>query len=114
MHDTAEEGITMRRFALPLLGVGLFAASLTPVHAQTTHSGTHTPVRTVLKLFRLGVAATPAPGTTFWVAYGPLGGRFGIVRLRASTSTSYVAALRLPALGKTTFSYLAGHGTIHA
>lgn len=66
----------------------------------------------IQETFRLQVAGRVAPGTTFWVAYGPLRGRFVILRLRRDAPGSYVATQMLPMGGRTTFAYVAGRGTM--
>jgi hypothetical protein len=61
--------------------------------------------------FTLTVSGTPAKGTTFWVAHGPLAGRFGVIRLQPHGNHSYSARVSLPATEVTSFTYLAAHGT---
>jgi hypothetical protein len=70
------------------------------------------PVARVPVTFRLHVAGQPSADATFWVAYGPLAGRFVLVQLRASGAGSYAAVRRLPATGRTVFAYLVGHGVV--
>jgi len=70
------------------------------------------PTQTVTVIFRLQVFGAPAAGTTFWVAYGPLGGRFGLFQLRGAAGV-YEAQHRLPAHGRTVFTYLAGQEVTH-
>lgn len=66
-----------------------------------------------LTTFRLRVVGDPARDTTFWVAYGPLAGRFGIVRLRERSFGVYAATARLSTTGRTDITFVAGHGVIH-
>lgn len=61
--------------------------------------------------FRLCVDGVVSPTMTFWIAYGPLGGRFAIVRLRGSRVGPYSISVRLPP-GRTSFAYIAGQGVI--
>jgi hypothetical protein len=68
--------------------------------------------RTAPVSFSLSVAGTPDPGTTFWVSYGPLAGKFAVVRLHPEGANTYGVRLRLPAGGHGTFYYLTGHGTM--
>lgn len=77
--------------------------------AQTQHAA-KAPLRSVQASFHLHVQGAPASGTTFWVAYGPLSGRWGLVRLHQTGQGMYVATRNLPAAGRTTFAYLAGQG----
>jgi hypothetical protein len=97
--------------ALALAGA-LLLSFFIPAVAKGVPIGNTPP--TILKTFRLQISGQPATGTTFWVAYGPLAGRFGIIRLHASGRTLYVATRPLPANGYTTFAYVAGHDTIRA
>lgn len=67
---------------------------------------------TVLETFRLQISGSPETGTTFWVAYGPLAGHFGVIQLHRSAAGKYVAQQRLPARGRTVFAYLGGQGVM--
>jgi hypothetical protein len=70
--------------ALWTLASGTSHATPLKMHMQGVHvQGVH---------FRLHVVGRPSPGTTFWVAYGPLAGRFGIIRLHAAGSNMYEAS----------------------
>ena len=71
------------------------------------------PAHTVLVTFRLEVTGSPAARTTFWVAYGPLAGRFGLIQLHSLGGGVYGAGRRLPMGGRTTYAYLAGQGVAH-
>lgn len=64
----------------------------------------------VMTTFRLHVAGRPGAQTTFWVAYGPLAGRWGLVRLHAGDRGLYAATRSLPRTGCTMFAYLVGSG----
>jgi hypothetical protein len=72
-------------------------------------SATSVPTNTLT--FRLRVTGAHDPAMTFWVAYGPLGGTFGLIRLQPSGHEYYTATRSLPA-GRTVFSYIAGTGTV--
>ena len=96
----------MKVLCTAMLVLALGAASSSSVSART--SGTH--ARTVVATFRLQVSGHPEAATTFWVAWGPLGGHFGLVELRSQGSGRYAASAVLPAQGRTIFAYLAGHG----
>jgi hypothetical protein len=63
--------------------------------------------------FRLDVPGTVATNATFWVAYGPIAGRFGIVQLRPVGGGEYVGRAALPANSRGTFTYLTGTGRMH-
>ncbi len=91
-------------FALVFIVMGT-----TPVRAQR-HTVTRAREGTVI--FRLRVAGQPSPGTQFWVAYGPVAGRFGILRLRATSAGTYSAARTLPILEPTSVAYLAARGQV--
>jgi hypothetical protein len=91
----------------------LFAATLLPAAAATPRSShSSAPARTTVATFRLQVQGGSAGGTTYWVAYGPLAGRWGLIRLHRSGSGLYTARKALPADGRTVFTYLAGQGTV--
>ncbi|HEX6510406.1 MAG TPA: hypothetical protein VF221_22485 [Chloroflexota bacterium] len=62
--------------------------------------------------FRLRVRGMPPRGTTFWVAYGPLCGHFGVIELQPAGPRLYEATRRLPARGRTTLAYLSAVGHI--
>ena len=70
--------------------------------SQTAHSSSTT--------FRVSVTGTAAKGTTFWVAHGPLNGRFGVIRLQHESGKTYTARVTLPNNETTSFTYLAAQG----
>lgn len=92
-----------------LLGGPLAGSAGAQGAAQPAGSRTHS----VLVTFRLEVSGAPAARTTFWVAYGPLAGRFGLLQLHSLGGGTYGAQRRLPASGRTTYAYLAGQGVAH-
>jgi hypothetical protein len=100
---------TMKRLILAMIAA-LFVAVLTPTadRAQGQTPRKMIPGSTPIT-FRLQVIGRPAAGATFWVAYGPLAGQFGIFQLHASGQSTYTATQRLPVQGRTVFAYLAGH-----
>lgn len=51
--------------------------------------------------------------STFWVAYGPVKGRFYIVQLHAPDGHNYKATRQLPLRARATFTYLTSAGRIH-
>lgn len=91
------------------------AAVLTTVLFSDPAAASQQPSRpaAALTTFRLQVAGAPDPGATYWIAYGPLAGKFGIVQLHPRSHGVYTASLQLPTNGKTVFSYIAGHGVVH-
>jgi hypothetical protein len=89
-------------------GVLGLAAALGPFAASAAPPGT------VATTFEVRVSGHLAPMTTFWVAYGPLNGHFGIIRLYPAADGSFRATRSLPAQGKTVFSYLVGRGVVHS
>ena len=62
--------------------------------------------------FSLSVAGAPDGGTTFWVSYGPLAGKFAIKQLHATSAHTYGVTLQLPVQARGTFYYLTGQGTM--
>lgn len=96
--------------------VVLVACALSPTGALAARSlSVHSSARSGVTLctFRLRVAGRPVVGTTFWLAYGPLAGKFGLVRLKASQAGLYQASRDLPIGGQTIFAYLSAQGMIH-
>ena len=97
---------------LPSVVVAGAAALLwvTGAHAAASpHPSTASP-RMTPTTFRIAVTGTPARGTTFWVAHGPLGGRFGVIQLHHESGHVYAARVAQPASESTTFTYLTAHG----
>lgn len=95
----------MRR--LSSIAAALLAASvLTPAAARADF-----PASAVRVTFRLHVAGRSDADSTYWVAYGPLGGRFGILRLMPRGNGLYSVTAALPS-GRTIFTFLQAHGYI--
>lgn len=67
----------------------------------------------VATTFRLVVHGRPPSHATFWAAYGPLAGRFGIVQMHRSGSRQYAAAVRAPAGAESVFSLVMGIGRVY-
>jgi hypothetical protein len=63
--------------------------------------------------FHVQVPGPVSAQTTLWVAYGPVAGKFGIIRLHASPSGQFVGSARFPAGSRATFYYIEGQGTVH-
>ena len=81
-------------------------ASSNPEH----HAGRF--ARTVSVTFRLHVSGEPDLRTTYWVAYGPLAGQWGVIQLHPWGAGTYGALRALPSSGHTIFRYLAAQGTV--
>lgn len=62
--------------------------------------------------FELQVQGIPARGATYWVAYGPIGGKFGVLRLRRMGTRMYGATHAFPAGSRGEFVYLEGTGQV--
>jgi hypothetical protein len=95
--------------------LALVLSALTPLmtNASATREHHATGVaHSVSTTFRLHVLGAPDRRTTFWVAYGPLAGEWGVIRLSRVGAGIYGATRALPSSGRTTFSYLAGQGTV--
>jgi hypothetical protein len=80
--------------------------------AQGAHGAGGRHARLQSTTFRLHDDGNPGRDATFWVAHGPLDGRFGIVRLHPAGSHTYAATVNLPVTGTTTFTFLAGTGSV--
>lgn len=99
----------MLRRCVAVMLIALLGSSVVGQTARASSAPTRP--ATVISVFRLHVAGRVSPAMTFWVSYGPLGGRFGLIRLRHQSGNLYSGTRRLPTSGKTTFYYLMGHGT---
>jgi hypothetical protein len=98
-------------FIAALFGAALLpAVMVTPVAAQPATVAR--PIAQISVTFRLQVAGQPANGETFWVAYGPLAGRFGLFQLHSAGGGWFHATRQLTADGRTAIAYLAGHGVV--
>lgn len=104
------KGSGVKRISGLALSIGLvlcFAqgADAAPAHRNPVH---------VVKLsrvtFTLIVTGEPAPNLSYWVAHGPIDGRFGVIQLHPVGTNSFSASVTLPALAKTVFTYLASTG----
>lgn len=89
-----------------VLSIVLSAGLAQPSGAAHPHRGT------VQTTFRLRVQGHVGPRTTFWVAYGPLADRWGIVQLHAAGHGIFLSQRRLPLNGRSVFAYLEGNGAI--
>jgi hypothetical protein len=101
----------MKRMRSMAVGGAASLLWITGVHAVNVHQQPSHNVRLSTTTFSLAVAGTPDKGTTFWVAHGPLAGRFGVSQLKPHGNHIYSARVILPANGVTTFNYLAAQGT---
>lgn len=90
--------------AIALAGVATpFAA-----HASTRASN----LSLVRTAFHLQAESGLPPTTTYWVAYGPVAGKFGLIRLRNTGHGQFTAAGWFPSGTRATFYYIEGQGTI--
>lgn len=63
--------------------------------------------------FRVHVNGHVPAGSTFWLAYGPLNGQWGIVQLQHSGRSLYAATRRIPASQRGVFTFLTAQGIRH-
>jgi hypothetical protein len=96
---------------LASLAFSVFACS--PVAAGGRPAVTKTHARTVLASFRIHVLGHGDPLASYWVAWGPLGDKFGLVQLHRRSGNTFAAEQQLPASGQTIFAYLVGRGVVH-
>lgn len=80
-------------------------------HSASVHG--HSRPRLSECTFRLQLEGRATPGMTYWVAYGPLGGRFGLIRLKSVGHGLFVGSRSLPFGARSEFAYVAGWGTVH-
>jgi hypothetical protein len=105
----------MRRLALTLIGATIALLSTTGSDAATLKQQPMHAVRMGTATFRLAIAGSPAKGATFWVSYGPLAGKFGVIELRSVGGHLYSGRTVLPVNKAGTFTYLEAQGvqTVH-
>ena len=101
-----------RLVAVVVLAVTALVTAASPAAARSTPAGSSGRPLTIQTVFRLNVTGNVAPGTTFWLAYGPLAGHFGMIQLHQQSPGVYEASQRLPTSARTLFTYLAGRGAI--
>ena len=63
-------------------------------------------------VFRLRVSGSVASNSTFWAAYGPVAGRFGLVQLKPVGPGQFSGTTKLPPGQSGIVAYLAGHGVV--
>lgn len=101
----------MRFVAAAVISVALMLLSASGSQAASLQRQPTHAVRVGTIALHLVVAGNPAKGTTYWVSYGPLGGRFGVVRLSSSANHLYSAQVKLPLDEPGTFTFLQAQGT---
>ena len=93
--------------------IGLALSLMAPEIASPVHAaGGQAHVRTVAMTFRLHVVGNLDQNATYWVAYGPIDGQFGLVRLQVAGSERYQAVRRVAIGARSVFAFLEGQGTI--
>jgi hypothetical protein len=100
----------MKHLLAGILVLTAVAISVTPAWAQPSSRSVHSSIS--VSIFRLVVQGTVARNDTFWVAYGPLQDKWGIIHLHAAGANLYVARAKLPR-GRTVFSFIQGRGVLH-
>jgi hypothetical protein len=105
--------LTHSRTFRSALGATLLSIALaSPALAGQAPSGQQSHSAYATMTFRLQLTQRMPSDATFWVAYGPLAGRFGVIRLQANGAGLYVGAKSLPRGARTTFAYVMGRGTV--
>ena len=102
----------MKLLLASIVALFLFAPACSRAAAQSTHEVRVRPAAAVVQSFRLQVDGEVGAKATFWVAYGPLAGHFGLIRLHPVGANLYSATVRLPGSGRTQFAYLRGNGVV--
>jgi hypothetical protein len=100
----------MKQLLAGIVVVTAAVISVTPAWAQRDLQSFH--YSSSASIFRLVVYGTIAPTDTFWVAYGPLQDKWGIIQLHAAGLNLYGARAKLPR-GHTVFSFIQGSGVLH-
>lgn len=101
-----------RALRLPTLILVVLIVPMASARAASSHGPAASRPQTALTIFRLQVAGNVDRGTTFWVAYGPLAGKFGMVQLRQRSAGVYEASRILPTGDRSIFAYMVGHGAV--
>lgn len=101
----------VRWAALVLLALSVLAPSVALASGSLAPAQRH--VREAPITFRLIVPGKVASNVTFWVAYGPLAGHFGIIQLKPAGRGMYTARVTLPIEAGASFSYISGFGRMH-
>lgn len=99
--------IRSRRLAALMLGA---VAPVIPWQAYA--AGQPAGSQLIRTSFHLQAAPNLPKTTTFWVAYGPLAGKFGLVRLHSVGPGRFVGSRRFPAGARADFAYIEGQGTM--
>lgn len=103
-----------RSFARGLLAlIGALVLSAASLSSASAAPRAGAPTSSFITIFRLHVIGQADPRTTYWVSYGPLAGKWGIVRLHTARHGLQIGSRALPAKGTTTFAYIAGQGVVH-
>jgi hypothetical protein len=66
----------------------------------------------VMASVRIHVSGRADPLASYWVAWGPLDDKFGLVQLHRRSGNTFAGDQLLPAGGQTIFAYLVGRGVI--
>lgn len=85
------------------VGIHTCAASTSGLRAQSHH-------RTSAETFRILVNGSVSRNATFWLAYGPVAGTFGVVQLLQTSPGVYEASRTFPAGSHGVVAFLEGHG----
>jgi hypothetical protein len=101
----------MKRLIWTAIGATVALLGTTGSHAASLKQQPMHAVRMGTTTFHLTVAGNPAKGTTFWVSYGPLAGRFGVIKLQPQGNDVFSARAVLPVNRAGTFTYLEAQGT---
>jgi hypothetical protein len=101
----------MKRLASAIIATVSALVLTTGAHAAGVRQQPLHTVRMGTTTFHLAVAGNPAKGSTFWLSYGPLAGRFGVIKLHPDGNHQYSARATLPLDAAGTFTYLQAQGT---
>ena len=102
-------------------GARLLSAAVIAVAASSTSSAlagransgrANVHPNTIAMTFRLQVRGNMDRSATYWVAWGPLNGEFGLTQLRSAGSELYRAVENISIGARSVFAFLEGQGTI--
>jgi len=96
-----------------LASLALFVVAGSPVAASARPAVAKSHAGTVPASFRIHVSGHGDPLASYWVAWGPLDDKFGLIQLRRQSGNTFAADQPLPASGQTIFAYLVGRGVVY-
>jgi hypothetical protein len=98
----------MKAFLLTTLSIALLTSASASTVAQAAPRIDNSAQFRLVTL-QVQLATRPLHHMSLWVSYGPLGGRFGVIRLGQVGPLSFAATHQFPLHGRSMFTYLASY-----